>query len=343
MRPARHVRVNPMPASSPTVTVIIPSRDRPALLAQAVASALAQHDVDLEIIVVDDGSVGGVALPPAIERLPNLRVLRHAGSRGDAAARNTGIAAANGRWIAFLDDDDLWSPWKLASQLSSLRKHPSAAYAYCAVVELDGNGKAIKDFAAPAPATIVPMLCRRNAIPAGSSNVIARTAMLRELGGFDTDFANISDWDLWLRMARHAPGVACPERLVAYRRHVAPDQARRSAALTPHSVLADSRGLIEQLRRLEAKHVQQTPPLRADWDAYARWLVAAGPRRTGQRWLASRMYLRLGIRYRSPRALLGAIGALIGERAFGRVLALIRRPGPRPDWLDAAELTTRSS
>jgi glycosyltransferase involved in cell wall biosynthesis len=87
---------------APLVTVVIPTRDRPRLLAEAVESALAQSVADTRVLVVDDGSDPPVTLPPD----PRLTVVRHPRSRGVSAARNTGTNAASTPYVAFLDDDD---------------------------------------------------------------------------------------------------------------------------------------------------------------------------------------------------------------------------------------------
>src|SRR5438105_2362909 len=95
------------------VSVVVPTRNRPRLLACTLRSILAQVDVDLELIVVDDASS-----PPAIVPTDRrVRLIRHTTQLGVSAARNTGIAAACGRWLAFCDDDDLWAPRKLTEQL----------------------------------------------------------------------------------------------------------------------------------------------------------------------------------------------------------------------------------
>jgi glycosyltransferase involved in cell wall biosynthesis len=93
--------------AAPDVSVVIPTRDRSRLLVLALRSALRQREVDLEVVVVDDGS--GDDTPEVVAGLRDARVhlVRHPGPHGVSAARNSGIAAARGRWIAFLDDDDL--------------------------------------------------------------------------------------------------------------------------------------------------------------------------------------------------------------------------------------------
>jgi glycosyltransferase involved in cell wall biosynthesis len=105
--------------SSPLVSVVIPTRNRARLVGRAIESVLAQTYGHIELIVVVDGPD-----PVTVERLqrfaaPNLRVVEHETSLGAAASRNTGIALANGSWIAFLDDDDLWEPTKLELQIAA--------------------------------------------------------------------------------------------------------------------------------------------------------------------------------------------------------------------------------
>jgi len=316
---------------APQVTVVIPTRDRPGLLAEAVECAVTQRGPTLEVVVVDDGSVTPVTLWMDIRA---IIVLRHDESRGDAAARNTGLAAARGTWTAFLDDDDLWAPDKLLSQLQAVREVPGAGYAYCSAIELDGLGGVIKDHPAPDPAEILELLSRRNVMPAGSSNVIARTALLRELGGFDTSFANLSDWDMWLRLARSAPAARSPAPLVAYRRHAIRGFAVQEAR-SSHTLLEQTDGLIAQLRALEVKHESLVPPLRPNYGSYIRWLVASGPRRSRRRLTAARQYLMLGLRFHSTTAVVAAGPVLLGEGVMGRLLGLLRRPAPAPAWLAA--------
>jgi glycosyltransferase involved in cell wall biosynthesis len=103
--------------TDPAVSIVIPTRDRPQLLARAVASALAQTTVELEVLVVDDGSVEPVRLPD--DR--RLRLLRQERPRGPCAARNLAMTAARARWVTFLDDDDQLQPDMLAASLHAAR------------------------------------------------------------------------------------------------------------------------------------------------------------------------------------------------------------------------------
>jgi glycosyltransferase involved in cell wall biosynthesis len=116
----------PSPHSTPTglVSVVIPTHDRRAFLSRAVQSVVQQTHKPLEILIVDDASPTPVE-PSWFAPMPDqvsLRVLRHPHSRGPAAARNAGITASAGAWIAFLDDDDYWEPTKIAVQFAALRR-----------------------------------------------------------------------------------------------------------------------------------------------------------------------------------------------------------------------------
>jgi glycosyltransferase involved in cell wall biosynthesis len=313
------------------VTVVVPTRDRWHLLAtHALPSALSQVDVTFEVVVVDDGSNDQTWAGLAAEQDGRLRSLRHSASRGVSAARNTAIAAARGEWIAFLDDDDLWAPWKLTRQLEAARRAGSPwAYGGAVVV---GTG-AVPLYAHPLPdaGSIVAELERGNVVPGGPSNVIARTELVRSLGGFDECLSQGEDWDVWLKLARTAPPAVCNEVLVATLSH-----ADRSFFRYRPNALSE----IEQML---GKH---RPVTRADRLGAAEWL-AGQYHHAGERRHAAAAYLRAALRYRSPGNLPAALGALGGERGMrlaSRLLLATRgrshlepRGLPVPaglDWLD---------
>ena len=181
------------------VTVLIPTRDRVASLLATLAGVWRQRDVRLDVVIVDDGSRPDVARQYARLGSERVRVLRNATSRGPAAARNAGIAIARGRWVAFLDDDDLWAPTKLRCQLDAAER-AGAAWVWCGAVYLSGEGSVLSVASAPTPEDVRRQLPSGSVIPAGASNVIASTALLRQLGGFDESIFHMPDWDLWLRL-----------------------------------------------------------------------------------------------------------------------------------------------
>src|SRR5690349_19085339 len=98
-------------------SVVIPTRNRANLLALTLRSVLRQRDVDIEVVVVDDGDgPETAALVNAFEDA-RVRLIRNSEPRGECGARNCGVAAAQREWVAFCDDDDLWAPDKLSAQL----------------------------------------------------------------------------------------------------------------------------------------------------------------------------------------------------------------------------------
>ncbi|HET6830369.1 MAG TPA: glycosyltransferase [Solirubrobacterales bacterium] len=266
----------------PAVSVVIPTRDRWPLLADTLASVLAQEHVALEAVIVDDGST---APPPAARPFddPRVRIVRNERSLGVAGARNRGIESARGGWIAFLDDDDVWSPAKLRSQLDAAGA-TGAAFAYAAVVLVTTDRGAVTIAAAPPPERLAELLAAYNAIPAGASNVVVRTDRVRTLGGFDPDFGHLADWDLWIRLAADGRGAACEEPLVGYRLH-------------PASMRSTTGGALAELGRLDRKHRRsRRPPRERIW--FYRWL-ADGQLLAGRRREAAATSLRGARRCRS--------------------------------------------
>src|SRR3954471_3920817 len=108
--------------TTPRVSVVVPTHNRADVVGRAVASVLAQTERDLEVIVVDDASTDGTAqrLAELAKGDDRIRIIANAVALGGGGARNAGIAASRGQWVAFLDDDDEWLPAKLAIQLETL-------------------------------------------------------------------------------------------------------------------------------------------------------------------------------------------------------------------------------
>ena len=158
-----------------------------------------------------------------------------------ARARNAGIAVARGEWVAFLDDDDLWAPLKLRSQLDAAHAE-DASFAYSAAAWLDERKHFLHALASPDPDGLDVRLLRWNEIWAGCSNVIARTEVIRRLGGFDEHLFQLADWDLWIRLAFDGRAAAVGEVLVGYVMH------SQSMLLNDRrDVFAEFRYLVEKL------------------------------------------------------------------------------------------------
>jgi glycosyltransferase involved in cell wall biosynthesis len=111
----------------PLISVVIPAFNREHYLADALASVVSQGHVPLEVIVVDDGSMDGTVA--VAHRFPDVRCISRTRG-GAAAARNTGVAAARGEFVAFLDSDDVWADGKIARQIEALGARPDAQMAF---------------------------------------------------------------------------------------------------------------------------------------------------------------------------------------------------------------------
>jgi glycosyltransferase involved in cell wall biosynthesis len=315
--------------SGPEASVVIPTHNRWDLLATAaLPSAFGQQDVELEVIVVDDGSSDGT--PEGLARLADerLRVVRHDRARGVAQARNAGIAAARGKWIAFLDDDDLWAPRKLRHQLDAAGAE-GAAFAYGGAAALAEDRSWVYSLDPPDPTTLAPVLLRKNVLWGGCSNVVVRSDVVRGLGGFDERLFQLTDWDLWIRLSQAGRAAACREVVVGCIEH-------------PRSMLLTSEDdVFEEFDYVERKHraARAASGVAIDRRIFSRW-VALGHRRAGRRARAARIYVRGAIRNRDPGSLARAFAAPLGERPVEwlRRLRARREAGARdgpgePWWL----------
>jgi glycosyltransferase involved in cell wall biosynthesis len=217
---------------SPLVSVIMPTRDRKELLSLSLRSVLWQRDVEFEVIVVDDGSTDGTSVAVGSVGDPRVRLYTHASSQGVSASRNHGIAEAKGAWIAFLDDDDLWAPDKLALQLRAATA-TGRDWVYAGSVNVDPSDRVRGGSPPIPPDRLLAILPRWNSMPGGCSNVLVRARALARVGGFDTGLHILADWEMWLRLAREGPPALVPRPLVGYRVHP------MSMSLDPESILAE--------------------------------------------------------------------------------------------------------
>jgi glycosyltransferase involved in cell wall biosynthesis len=312
-------------------TVVIPTKDRwPVLSTSALPSALGQEAVELEVIVVDDGSTDATGRALEELREPRLRVIRHATPHGVARARNAGIAAARGEWVAFLDDDDIWSPEKLRRQIDAAEAR-QASFAYSAAAWLDEDRRFLSAFEPPDPDGLPARLLRWNELWAGCSNVIARTEVVRRLGAFDEQLFQLADWDLWIRLACNERASAVDDVLVGYVVH------------SESMLLTDRRDVFAEFHYLTTKHRELSARIgaRPDPAKFWRW-VAAGHLRAGRRKTAARTYAHGALVSSEPELLLRALASLSGRTGFTSLRALARKvrgddaaklPVHEPPWI----------
>ena len=320
-----------MLVQEPEVSILIPSRDRPQCLPRTLASALRQQDVHAEIIIIDDGSRVPVAelLEPVASR--RVRVIRQEQPTGVSSARNAGIAAARGQWLAFLDDDDLWAPTKVRRSLDAATRQ-DAHFAFSAGVAIDQHGRvAFVDDGPSERTSLYYGLLAANVLPFGASNVVATTSCVRDLGGFDPELSTLADWDFNVRLSAAGPGAVVPERLVAWMLH----------GTNMHQ--AETR-LAQEFSYIERKHAaaRAAAGVRLDREHWLRWRSETR-RRAGDRRGTAAGYWQLGIESRDPKMLGRGVGMWLGgERALS--IARRLRPGrevrgilpPLPPWLEEA-------
>jgi glycosyltransferase involved in cell wall biosynthesis len=182
----------------PEVSVIIPTYNRAALLREAVASVKAQTYRDFEIVVVDDASTDTTF--EALAAWRDVRVLRQAGRRGVAAARNLGVAAARGQWLAFLDSDDLWLPEKLARQMAYLADRPGLSLCQTDETWMRHGVKVNKPAAHRKVAGRIFAASLERCMISPSA-VVLRRRLFEAHGGFDETLPAAEDYDLWLRLS----------------------------------------------------------------------------------------------------------------------------------------------
>jgi GT2 family glycosyltransferase len=320
---------------APDVTVVIPTHNRwPLLNAHGLQSALAQEGVAFEVVVVDDGSRDGTAERVAELDDERVRLLRRGTSGGPSSARNLGIAAARAPWVAFLDDDDLWAPRKLQAQLTAAAA-AQADWVYAGSVNVDERGAVLARPELADATRLGELLLQRNVMSGGCSTVVARSALLKQVGGFDESLDCFEDWDLWIRLAQNGTAVAVDAILVACMVH------------SGSSSLDSGRKILEQHERMLTKHRAVMP---ADRRAVLEWL-AGEQARAGRRLRAGRLYTTAAFRNRSLGNLAAAAGAVFGARGLAAAARLHMRlrgrthvgpqePPPPPDlpWLNQRRL-----
>ena len=187
--------------TAPRVSVVIPTRNRELLLPNAIRSVLAQTFRGLEVLVVDDASEDGTREVVAGLSDGRVRYLRRESRQGGSAARNAGIRASRGEFVAFLDDDDEWLPDKLELQLALFAADPELGVVYSSYLVVDReSGRVVGRKVAERRGDLSRDLLVRNVI-GNTSSVVARRSCFETAGLFDEQLPSFEDYDLWLRLS----------------------------------------------------------------------------------------------------------------------------------------------
>ncbi len=242
---------------TPAVSIVTPLFDGAAFLADHIASVQAQQMGDYEHLIVDNLSTddGAAIAARAAARDPRIRLLQQRDLRSPAATRNVGIAAARGRFIAFLDCDDMWHPHKLARQITAMQR-TGAAFSWTGYDIVDAAGRPLRRQRVPAEAGVRDLLNRRLVI--GCLTAVYDRAQLGRLP-MPTD-AVPEDFCLWADIlkicaARDLPVIGLPGALATYRVHAGGASADKRRAARAY--WAACRGHLGLSRRHAAWYFSQ--------------------------------------------------------------------------------------
>ena len=232
----------------PEVSVVISAYQVTAYIHEALDSVFCQDFRDLEVIVVNDGCPDTAALERVLEPYRERIVYVRQENGGVSAARNAGIRVARGKWLAFLDADDVWLPNYLEQQLAVLTADPTVDMVFPNSIIFGKTayaGRLTMEFA-PAEGEISFLRVLRGDVTVGYSALVRRELVL-QAGMFDTDLRGSEDFNLWLRILK-AGGKIVAQRKVLYK------YRRRDESLTATSNGAwMTARILESLKRAEER------------------------------------------------------------------------------------------
>lgn len=269
-----------MSSGDPTVSVVIPTYNRPEMLEGAIETVLQQTYENIELVVVDDGSEEDYAVE-IVEGYSDSRVdvVEHDENRGLSAARNTGIQFARGEYVAFLDDDDRWHEAKLARQVAVLDAEPDVGLVTCCLASVSPEGEILRCEQSKPSGDLSETIFRKNVIGT-PSRVLIRAACFEAVGTFDEELPTKQDWDLYIRICQEWR-VRCLEEILCFR--------------TVHeSMSSDSSDAERDLMRIRERYREEIEAC-GMWEesmaAYHRKVgvtyLFAGERKTGRKHLCS--------------------------------------------------------
>lgn len=213
-----------MNTSLPLVSIIIPCYNAAKYIGATLASAVLQNYPNYEIIIIDDSSTDATAavVKDFSQSLECIQFVTLPHSGKPSVSRNHGVHLAKGKYIAFLDSDDLWMPGKLLRQITLLEEQPDVALCYTMSITFGHSSVFAPGFEVlPLPHKVSltkdDLLHKGNSITC--SSVVTRTELIRSINGFNSDLTYNEDLDMWIRLAETGRYVMIPRLLVKYRLH----------------------------------------------------------------------------------------------------------------------------
>lgn len=207
---------------NPIVSVVMPTYKGSDDIEKTIRSIQKQTYTDIQIIIVDDNGAGTdeqVATEKVVQQFPEVEYYKHEVNKNGSAARNTGIAHAKGKYVAFLDDDDVWKEDKIALQVQRMEAlDDTYAMVYGPFLSIDARGKQTKIEGGLEGRILYEFLMGKVRI--GSSLMMVRTDVLREVNGFDESFRRHQDWELICRiLARYQIAYESEALTYKYMKH----------------------------------------------------------------------------------------------------------------------------
>jgi glycosyltransferase involved in cell wall biosynthesis len=199
------------------VSVIIPTYNSAQYLIAAVESVLAQTFKDFEILVIDDGSTDNTS--EVIKQFKDcVRYIKQE-NQGVSVARNRGIKESCGKYVAFLDADDIWMPTKLERQIEVLKENPKSNACYTEYIAFSGDMKPTELKRLRTGGYVLNDLLLRGNVVGPPSALLGERQLFEKLGGFDSNLSLCADWDMWIRLALMTELTFLKEPLIKYRLH----------------------------------------------------------------------------------------------------------------------------
>lgn len=309
-----------MADGDPTVSVVIPTYNRAAVLGRSIESVLSQTYRDFELLIVDDGSTDETRCVIESYDDDRIRYLRQDFNEGAPAARNRGIRAANGEFIAFQDSDDRWHAGKLEHQMNAFENAPpTVGVVYTGFWRAEDDTNFWRDTTGgmylPGPdvetkeGDIHESLLRENFI--STQVVVVRTECLEAVGGFDESLSACQDWELWIRLSERYEFALVDEPLV-------------TSWLQPDSIGSDMEIVFAGRERVIRKHRDafDTDTLAAQLFWLGHVSLRLGRPKRGRRYLFSATRAKA-----TPLFVICLFLSIFGSGLYNTVYGVYRRQG----------------
>lgn len=293
--------------SSSLISIIMPAYNAEKFIRESIESVLSQTYQNWELLIVNDASTDNtIKIVQTYLADPRIRVINLNENGGLAHARNAGIEKAAGKYITFLDSDDLWTPDKLARQVEYHKQHPEIPISHTRYIMFNEKGeikRSLRIRLRPSftkHGLLYKRLLSENII--GVLTVMIQSSVIKSVGGFDDNLRSAEDYDLWLRLSKkNIPFGYLKKSLAKYRVHI-------------NSLSRSISKFKKERKKLLVKHVGNIPDRnrnsRIAWGNYYHHF-AFEYKNTGNRTLAYKYFCKsFRINFRSIKGIIDLINII---------------------------------